>query len=649
MPEPSGRHQPGRRGGANLRRADPPPPVMRSGARRAGGGCGWGRRRERRHKQAFGRRARGALAALSAVAVLAASAAVLVGAGPAGAAAPRVAVSNTGQPEGYAQNFNWDQAQAFTTGPDPDGYTLGAVRIGIDADTGAGPSYRVTIREADAAGAPADTALGTLTNPDRLAADGPSEFLAPPGGIALAADTTYFVVIDVRAAASTHQAWLAGNTRDVQVTDSDDIDPGGDDGWDIAPDAMVRLAWTTRAWQPRSAARQIAVIAYPTAQLAALAAAASGQGALMMEITGHALAADTAPQHTTDQTPDAPTAHTQQQTPPPNAAVEEIPPPPDRELRTAAQQQASSDDPSVTAGTRGTLVSNVDFDRELYFSSSNTGYYDYAQAFTTGGSRLDEFSRSVLTSVHLFFRHSSIHDETNRVSPELTVSVWTADDEGLPQRSIAVLSSPDGPLPDSSRFDPVPSVFAAPGAGVALEAETTYLLVLEFDDYGTYDLNFAETHDEHDLRTGWSISNHYLKRGYELDSSGELVTGSGPFEPPDQIILPTVLQLAVQGRPFGFLSDFGPHVSQTGQTHPGGCGGQPMPGLDADELFAGHTFFCDTRRGQWIRGRWPIPGIDYARDDQLLHPDDGDFPERCGGYNRYDPITDTCYFYGPNG
>lgn len=75
------------------------------------------------------------------------------------------------------------------------------------------------------------------------------------------------------------------------------------------------------------------------------------------------------------------------------------------------------------------------------------------------------------------------------------------------------------------------------------------------------------------------------------------------------------------------------------------CGGQPRPALSLDEIWDGAYFSCNTRTGEWVkRTRW-LPGVDYARDDQLVAPSVGN----CGGGStHYDPIREECLTY-PDG
>ena len=98
---------------------------------------------------------------------------------------------------GGGSSLRNDHAQAFTTGSHAGGYKLTRVDFGfVDAAT-TKPTYTVKIYT-NSSGRPGSV-VGTLTNPANLSTSfaTPSQFTAPAGGIDLAANTTYFVVVDV--------------------------------------------------------------------------------------------------------------------------------------------------------------------------------------------------------------------------------------------------------------------------------------------------------------------------------------------------------------------------------------------------------------------------------------------------------------------
>ena len=160
-------------------------------------------------------------------------------------------VSNTGQSNsaGSSAAFNTDSAQAFSTGSHSSGYRLTRVDV-VGHNTGATPpTYSVSIHS-DSSGSPG-TSVGTLTNPTSLpTTDQTLTYSAPAGGIALSANTTYFVVIDVSSGTT--------STR-FTATDSDSEDSGSESGWGIADNILWRLNHTTGSWTTDPAAMKIAV------------------------------------------------------------------------------------------------------------------------------------------------------------------------------------------------------------------------------------------------------------------------------------------------------------------------------------------------------------------------------------------------------
>ena len=105
----------------------------------------------------------------------------------------QILVSNVGQSSaGHGSLLDFDQAQAFTTGSNSAGYTLKSVEIHIGTINENATAFTVSVHS-NSSGAPG-ASLGTLSNPASLAKNGVYAFTTR--GIALAAATTYFVVID---------------------------------------------------------------------------------------------------------------------------------------------------------------------------------------------------------------------------------------------------------------------------------------------------------------------------------------------------------------------------------------------------------------------------------------------------------------------
>ena len=171
---------------------------------------------------------------------------------PAAAQTTITLVSNTGQTDGDTGNLGaFDQAQAFTTAGHAAGYTLTGVDIEfatlVPSNTA---SYAVSIRNANSSGLPG-TSVGTLTSPASLAANAVNAYTT--SGIDLAASTTYFVVVD--------SSDLV--TNQLQNTDSDSEDSGGQSGFSIANDSRFSdRALGSPSWRSHSQSKKIAVKGY---------------------------------------------------------------------------------------------------------------------------------------------------------------------------------------------------------------------------------------------------------------------------------------------------------------------------------------------------------------------------------------------------
>ena len=187
---------------------------------------------------------------------LAAAFALLLGAGAAQAQTSGKLASNSGQGNDTHNDFRWDQAQAFTTGSHVHGYKLTRVDLELRHTSGPQPTYTVSIR-ADSSGNPGSS-LGTFTNPASLPNSfGLVQFTASGNGIDLAADTTYFVMVDA-----------TGGTQNTQWRDtlSNSEDAGGAEGWSVA-DVGRFLSNISNSWQGYSngAASKLAIHGYAKA------------------------------------------------------------------------------------------------------------------------------------------------------------------------------------------------------------------------------------------------------------------------------------------------------------------------------------------------------------------------------------------------
>ena len=148
-------------------------------------------------------------------------------------------------------------AQSFTTGSSRSGYTLTSVNLDLilaGAGSLADPAYSVTIRSADASGNNPGTSLGTLTKPASLVSN-TNVFTAPGDGITLAANTTYFVLIEPTTVDSRR-------TVIGQTTINGTEDRGGAAGWSIG-DKFQKPPPTGQAnWPAQNAAMLMSVRGY---------------------------------------------------------------------------------------------------------------------------------------------------------------------------------------------------------------------------------------------------------------------------------------------------------------------------------------------------------------------------------------------------
>ena len=179
-------------------------------------------------------------------------------AGPVAAQTSITLVSNTGQADGGTGNGNlgdFDQAQAFTTGGNSAGYTLTGVDVKFRGVGSPNASYDVSIR-ADNSGSPG-ALVGDLTGPGTLVANRLNAFTTT--GIDLAADTTYFLLLNSSSAATNRTVGAA----------SDSEDSGGQSGWSIADGSLYRDRTTTGGWTASDVSKQIAVKGYAKGTLSA--------------------------------------------------------------------------------------------------------------------------------------------------------------------------------------------------------------------------------------------------------------------------------------------------------------------------------------------------------------------------------------------
>ena len=142
-----------------------------------------------------------------------------------------VLVSNTGQTatsfNATLNNAGQKRAQGFTTGTNDEGYTLSSIgfRFKNVAETAAASKLTATLA-AESSGDPGSD-LCTLTNPT-IAANAVNTFTAPTSCPILAANTTYFFVLE--------RSDASGNSIGVNLTSSGNQDSTPATGWSISDD-----------------------------------------------------------------------------------------------------------------------------------------------------------------------------------------------------------------------------------------------------------------------------------------------------------------------------------------------------------------------------------------------------------------------------
>ena len=145
-------------------------------------------------------------------------------------------------------------AQAFTTGAKTNGFALGSVDIQVshfyDASNTA-DQLRVTINGVASEGEPGD-AHCTLTNPSSFTALSVITFEAPTGAGScpqLAAETTYFVVIEWISPTGTDSFAVIPQTYTTKESAATAEDPGGAEGWSIADHSYyLSVSSDARTW-----------------------------------------------------------------------------------------------------------------------------------------------------------------------------------------------------------------------------------------------------------------------------------------------------------------------------------------------------------------------------------------------------------------
>ncbi|MYJ24101.1 MAG: hypothetical protein F4080_00805, partial [Holophagales bacterium] len=185
-------------------------------------------------------------------------------------------VSNLGQTASSTDfvSLSTDVAQSFTTGSHATGYKLTSVDVEFDTILQAGThsTFTVAIHE-DSSGSPG-TQVGTLTVPSISSGSGQTiTFAASGSGLDLAANTQYWVVLDVTASGT------LSSVEDLHLTTSNAEDAGAASGWSIGNTHLAR-SWNASSWSSQNHAAQIQINGtanpVPTLSITAPADAAEG-------------------------------------------------------------------------------------------------------------------------------------------------------------------------------------------------------------------------------------------------------------------------------------------------------------------------------------------------------------------------------------
>ena len=411
-------------------------------------------------------------------------------------------VANTGQADAGSVNLSNDIAQAFTTGSNSFGYSLRSVDVRFNAIQSGFSSSDLTASIHAASGGSPGSSLGTLTNPASFPASTSDQTLTfTSAGIDLAANTSYFLVIDMS---------VSRGSSSLDYTSSDSEDSGGLPGWSISHNYLDRPVASTGGWgNAPNESLQISLDGVskpepPRVSVLGGGAVTEGASASFTLRAVPAPPADLPVSVTVTTTGDfgygtLPTSVT---IPASGTATLEI---------ATANDDVDEAHGSVTV----TLVDGSDYDLATSLGTAtvrvrdddpplvkNTGqssglvqglHVDLAQGFDTGGNP----SGYTLTSVDVAFRRS-----TEDFGSKLTVTVHKGAN-GAPGTVVGTLANPDWVNRQAGTYR-----FTHPG--VALEAETRYWVVLDGTGLteGNSQVKFTQSNSEDaGAAPGWSINN----------------------------------------------------------------------------------------------------------------------------------------------
>ena len=418
-------------------------------------------------------------------------------------------VANTGQSQDTFGAFQTtqDMAQKFTTGGKPGGYKLARVDLRLQNGGAGQPDYAVTVRT-DSSDAPNATALGTLTTtatwPDSY---GLVSFSASGDGISLAANTDYWLVIDVS----------NGRNSRARMTRSSSEDSGAAAGWSIGN--ATRRVSDAGTWIHFNRPMQIAL--YGTGAATgppAFSSAAVNGTALTVTFdenldtsslpagsaftvsggrtgTGTVSVSGAVASVTLDRAVTAGETVTVSYTTPTANPLQDA----------AGNDVADFSGKDVTNNTPvPKLVANTGQSQDNLINLATSR--DVAQKFTTGGNS----GGYKLTRVEVRLQNGGAGQ------PDYAVEVRT-DSSGTPNAAtegkLGTLANADWP----DAFGLV--TFSAGDDGISLAANTDYWLVIDATNGRSGQVRRTDsTSEDTGAATGWSIDNNFLRRADD-DSS----------------------------------------------------------------------------------------------------------------------------------
>ena len=411
-------------------------------------------------------------------------------------------VSNLGQADDGHVSLDNDIAQAFTTGSNSEGYSLRSVDVEFNAiQSGFSSSDLTASIHTDSSGSPGSS-LGALTNPASFPVSSADQTLTfTSAGIDLAANTSYFLVIDMS---------VNRSSSSVNNTLSDNEESGALPGWSIRHSYSDRSFSSTGGWGTSpSESLKISLdgVSKPRPSRVSIlggGAVTEGDSASFTLRASPAPPADLPVAVTVTTTGDfgfgtLPTSVT---IPASGSATLEIP--------------TTNDDVDEAHGSvTVTLVDGSDYDLATSLGTAtvrvrdddpwlvvNTGqssglvqglHVDLAQSFDTGSNP----SGYILTSVDVAFRRS-----TEDFSSKLTVTVHKGAN-GAPGTVVGTLTNPAYVNRQAGTYR-----FTHPG--VALEADTRYWVVLDGTGLteGNSQVRFTQSNSEDaGAAPDWRIGN----------------------------------------------------------------------------------------------------------------------------------------------